>query len=117
MTLRDLQPDALAQLDVVLARAQQVTDPRLLEVALACIECHVAGGPNPPEPANPTQAAVQAVVEQMLVDVASLQDSTVQGASNLLPDGALADLVMASYANEAAARLRVASERLLGGLS
>lgn len=60
-------------------------------------------------------ADVAAVVDQMLVDVSGLDDDTVRRASAHLPDGGLADVVMASYIIEARTRLRVASDRLLGG--
>ena len=116
MTLRDLQPEAMARLEAALARADDAVDPRLLAVARSCIECHVAGAPTPLPSARPDEAAVQEVVEQMLMDVSGLDDQAVRRAADLLPDGELANLVMASYVNEAAARLRVASDRLLGGM-
>ena len=51
----------------------------------------------------------------MLIDVSQLDDDTVRRASAHFPDGGLADLVMASYIVEARTRLRIASDRLLGG--
>ncbi len=116
MTLRARQPEALDLLDATVSRAEQVVDPRLLAMARACVECHVADGPQPPEPVDEAEAEVRAVIEQMLIDVSRLDDATVQRAASRLPEGALADLVMASYAIEARTRLRVASDRLLGGL-
>ena len=42
-------------------------------------------------------------------------DDTVRRAAGHFPDGGLADLVMASYIVEARTRLRIASDRPLGG--
>lgn len=115
MTLRALQPEALAALDDVIARAREVVDPDLLALALARIEHTVADGPESVEPSTAREAAACAVIEQELVDVANLDDATVTDASGHFDDGALADLVMASYASEAQTRLRVMADRLLGG--
>ncbi len=116
MTLRELQPDALAALDAATARAAEVVDPVLLATAQSCIDCHVAGGPPPPEPRSQLEADVRAVIEQELIDVASMPDEVVVEADAHLRVGELADLVMASYILETRARLTIAADRLLGGL-
>ena len=114
VALVDHQPEALADLDAVLDRAHAVVDPRLWSLATQRIEHTVADGPEPDAPVNESEAAVCAVVEQMLIDVAALDDATVRRAADALGGGALADLVMASYVYEASTRLRVAGSRLLG---
>lgn len=114
MALVDHQPDALAALDAVLDCARAVVDPGLWSLVTQRIEHTVAGGPEPEAPHSEAEVAACAVIEQMLVDVAGLDDSTVRHASDVLGGGTLADLVMASYAYEAATRLRVAGSRLLG---
>ena len=114
MALVDHQPEALAALDRVLDRARDVVDPRLWSLVTQRIEHTVADGPEPDAPADEREAAACAVIEQMLVDVAGLDDSTVRHAAGVLGGGMLADLVMASYSYEAATRLRVAGSRLLG---
>lgn len=114
MALVDHQPEALAALDRVLDRARAVVDPGLWSLVTQRIEHALADGPEPAAPADEREAAACAVVEQMLVDVAGLDDSTVRHASDVLGGGTLADLVMASYAYEAATRLRVAGSLLLG---
>jgi hypothetical protein len=114
VALVDHQPQALAALDAVLDRARAVVDPRLWSLVTQRIESTVAGGPEPEEPADAREAAVCAVIEQMLIDVAGLDDETVRRAAEAMGGGALADLVMSSYAYEASTRLRVAGDRLLG---
>lgn len=116
MTLRDLQPEPLELLDAAQARACEVVDPELLDLVRDRIAMTLAG--TAPERAidGDRELAVAAVIDQMLVDVASLDDATVQRADALLPPGGLADLVMASYVMEARMRLTLAADRLLGGL-
>ena len=114
MSLVDHQPEALAALDAVLERAQEVVDPSLWALVRQRIEHTVADGPQPDAPSDDREAAACGVVEQMLIDVAGLDDRTVQAAAAHFADGDLADLVMASYAYEASTRLRVAGSRLLG---
>lgn len=116
MTLLQLQPEPLALLDATIDRGRAVVDPALLDLAEQCIRCHVADGPPPRAPRDDREAAVAAVIEQMLVDVAGLDDYTVRSAAAFFPDGGLADVVMAAYAIEARTRLEVASAALLGGL-
>lgn len=117
MTLRALQPEAVAELDATIARARAVVDPALLAGAEERIAWIVAGGPQPSAPRDERETAAFAVIEQMLIDVARLDDETVQAAAAQLPEGGLADLVMASYALEARTRLEIAAGRLLGGPS
>ena len=116
MTLRDLQPEAVGLLDEVQRRADAVVDPDLLALARGRVAYLVADSPTPPEPVDARGRAVVAVIDQMLLDVASTDDATVRTADALLPPGALADLVMASYAWEARTRLSVMADRLLGGM-
>ena len=115
MTLRALQPEALAALDAAIARGRAVVDPELLAGAQARIDWLVGEGPQPAAPGDARQAAVFAVLEQELIDVARLDDDTVRAAAGLAGGAQVADLVMTSYALEARTRLEVASARLLGG--
>ncbi len=116
MTLRDLQPEAVDALDAVELRADAVTDPELLALVRAHVEHIVADGPAPREPVDSREAALTALVDQMLLDVASVDDAVVRAAAADLPPEALPDLVMASYAWEARTRLSVMAGRLLGGI-
>lgn len=115
MTLQALQPDAMTALDAAYERACAVVDPGLLDVVTARIDWLVAGAAEPPPLADARAIDVAAVVDQMLMDVARLDDDTVRRAAGHFPDGGLADLVMAAYIVEARTRLRLASDRLLGG--
>lgn len=115
MTLRARQPETLAALDAVITRARQVVDPVLLTGAEDRIAWLVADGSPPPAAADTRQAAAFAVIEQELIDVARLDDRTVQTAAHEVGAAQVADLVMASYALEARTRLVLAAERLLGG--
>jgi hypothetical protein len=117
MTLRALQPEALSDLDATIARAEHVVEPALLAGVRQRIAHTVAEGPTPHAPRDQREADTFAVVDQMLIDVAGLDDSTVQRAAAHFPDGQFADLVMASYAIEARTRLEVAADRLLGGFA
>ena len=115
VTLQALQPDAMAALDASYERARMVVDPELLDTVTARIEWLVAGAAEPPAPTDARSRDVGAVIDQMLMDVARLDDDTVRRAAAHFPDGGLSDLVMASYIVEARTRLRLASARLLGG--
>ena len=55
---------------------------------------------------------VVALLEQMLIDVANLDDATVRRADRHFAPGQLADLVMTSYVLEARTRLRLACSAL-----
>ncbi len=115
MTLREYQPEAMTLLDAASMHAEDLVDVELLSLVRERIEHLVADGPIPAPPRDEREADVAAVIEQMLIDVASLDDATVQRADRHFVPGGLADLVMASYAIEARTRLRVAGDRLLGG--
>jgi hypothetical protein len=106
----------MSALDAAGERAIAVVDPDLLAVVTARIEWLVAGEDEPAVPADARSADVASVVDQMLMDVSRLDDDTVHRAAAHFRDGGLADLVMASYIVEARARLRIASDRLLGGI-
>ena len=110
--VRELQEPALAELDAAYARAVDVVDPNLLALVTARIEHALADGPVPAATSDARQFDVAVVVEQMLVDVAGLDDATVQRTSAHFREGEFADLIMASYIVEARVRLRVAAERL-----
>lgn len=112
MVLSDLQPEPIALLDAVIARAAEVVDERLLALVAACIEHTLADGPAPPPPTTPLERDVVAVIEQGLVDVAAATDELVRRADGHFPAGALADLVTAAYAIEARTRLHVAAARI-----
>jgi hypothetical protein len=81
----------------------------------AHIDHLVADGPIPASPRDERDADVSAVIDQMLIDVAGVEDEVVRRADRHFPEGGLADLVMASYILEARTRLRVVGARLLGG--
>jgi hypothetical protein len=115
VTLQALQPEAVDLLDATIARGASVVDPSLLEGVRQRIAHLVADGPQPRDPVDAQQAAVFAVIEQMLIDVSALDDETVRRAAAPCADGVLADLVMTSYAIEAQTRLTIAADRLLGG--
>ncbi len=114
MTLRDEQPEAMTALDAAIARAREVVEPELLDLAQQRITEVVAAGVPSREPRDARESAACAVLDQMLVDVSGLDDETVRTAAAYFPDGGLSDLVMASYLIEARARLDVAAARLLG---
>lgn len=115
MRVRELQPEALAALDAALARASEVAEPSDLALARAVIDHMLADGPAPPASSDDRAADLTAVVEQMLIDVGSLDDETAGRAARHFGDGGFADFVMAAYIIEAGTRLRLASDRLLGG--
>jgi hypothetical protein len=114
MTVLDQQAEALALLDAAAVRARVVVDPTLLSLVERRIDWLVADGPEPPAPADERESDVAAVIEQMLIDVARLDDDTVRRADRHFQPGGLSDLVTASYVLEARTRLRIAGERLLG---
>jgi hypothetical protein len=116
MTLRQQQPEAVALLDQVQRRAEACVDPGLLAFVRSRVEHLLADGPPPGEPADDRARAVAGVVDQMLLDVASMDDATVRAADAYFVPGGLSDVIVASYAWEARTRLLVASDRLLGGL-
>lgn len=116
MTLRDLQPEAMTDLDAAYARAIEVVDPVMLALVTDRISAMLAGTRPECEAVTEQERAVCAVIDQELLDVAGLDDETVQHAASFFPDGEFADLVMAAYLVEARTRLRLASERLLGGV-
>jgi len=116
VTLRDLQAEPLDLLDATIARARDVVDPALLSLVADRISVTLEDAVPQCEATTDRERAVCSVIDQMLVDVARLDDATVQHAASYFAEGELADLVMASYAIEARTRLRLASARLLGGL-
>ena len=103
-------------LDAACARAAEVVDPSLLALVTDRIESTLSGESPRCEAVTERELAVCAVIDQELVDVAGMDDDTVRHAASYLADGELADLVMAAYAIEARARLRIAAGHLLGGL-
>lgn len=115
MALVDLQPEPLALLDAVIARAADVVAPGLLRLVTEHIEHALADGPQPRLPRTPLERDVLAMLEQELVDVAGATDDLVRRAAEHFPAGGLADLAVAAYAIEARTRLRVAADRLWGG--
>lgn len=103
-------------LDAAHARAVEVVDPALLALVTDRISAVVAGTRPECEAGTERERAVCAVIDQELIDVARLDDKTVQHAASFFLDGEFADLVMAAYIVEARTRLRLASDRLLGGV-
>jgi hypothetical protein len=116
VTLRDRQPEPLTLLDATISRAHEIVDPSLLALVADRIAIALEDAPTQCEVATDRERAVCSVIDQMLIDVAGLDDATVQHAASFFPEGEFADLVMASYAIEARTRLRLASARLLGGM-
>jgi hypothetical protein len=117
VTLRDLQPDAMPALDAAYARAVEVIEPDLLALVTDRITVTLTDARPACTAESDRDRAVCAVIDQMLMDVAGLDDRTVQHAASFFPDGALADLVMASYIIEARTRLAIMGDRLLGGVT
>jgi len=115
VTLRDLQPEACADLDAAYARAIEILDPDLLAVVIDRISVLVTGARPQCSPRSERERAVCAVIDQELIDVAGLDDDVVREAAAHFPDGHFADVVMAAYVIEARTRLQVASTALLGG--
>ena len=114
MLIRDLQPETIDLLDAAYARAAEVVDADLIRLATARIDHLVADGPVPRTEHDEREADVAAVIDQMLIDVSSVDDDTARRAARHFADGGFADLVMASYIIEARTRLAVASALLLG---
>ena len=121
---------AMNDLDAAWAVAAAVCDPSLLLVVMATVDAALrpTGGVAPnmaaqvaPDVASidqhevhlQTSRAVAAVIAQMLVDVSNVDHDTVATADALLAQGALADLVTASYIYEARTRLELMSQALL----
>jgi len=115
VTVRDLQPEAMAALDDAYARAVEIIDPDLLALVTDRITVTLTDARQTCLAESDRDRVVCAVIDQMLIDVAGLDDTTVQHASSFFPDGGLADLVMASYIIEARTRLAIMGDRLLGG--
>lgn len=112
MALTDLQPAAMADLDAAYARAVDVVDPYFLFLAEARIEAMLTGVPSSVVLVTTQDLEISELVDQMLIDVANVDDRMVKRASRYFDDDGLADFVMASYIIEARTRLRIASERL-----
>jgi hypothetical protein len=116
VTLRQANPEALDALDVAYARAVEVIEADLLALVTDRINMALRDADPSCVATTDLDHAVCAVVDQMLVDVARMDDATVEHAASFFPDGAFADLVMASYIIEARTRLSMAADRLLGGV-
>ncbi len=116
MTLRRANPEALDALDAAYARAVEVIGPDLLTLVTDRINMALRDADPSCVVTTDRDRAVCAVVDQMLIDVARMDDATVERAASYFSDGALADLVMAAYIIEARTRLSIAADRLLGGV-
>lgn len=116
VTLRELQAEPLDLLDAAVARAREIVDPVLLALVADRIAVILTDAAPQVEVLTDRERAVCSVIDQMLIDVARLDDAMVQQAGSHFADGELADLVMASYALEAQTRLRLAASRVLGGM-
>ena len=117
VTLRELQPESMALLDAAYARAVECVDADLLALVTDRITVTLTDARPECSAESDRDRAVCSVVDQMLIDVAGLDDATVEAAARHFPDGEFADLVMASYIIEARTRLGIAAERLLGGVA
>lgn len=115
VSLRDLQPEAMRDLDAAYGRAVALIDPDLLALVTDRIRVTLTDARPACVAESDRDRAVCAVIDQMLIDVAGLDDATVSHAASFFPDGAFADLVMASYIIEARTRLEIMGGRLLGG--
>ncbi|MHB1212388.1 MAG: hypothetical protein ACYC0W_09025 [Candidatus Nanopelagicales bacterium] len=111
--MRDLglPAEPMAALSEATGRARVVVDPALLGLAQRCIDSVLADGPRP-DPRDAREADVLVVLEQMLLDVANLDDDVARRADRHFPPGGLSDVVTASYLLEAATRLRIATALL-----
>jgi hypothetical protein len=103
----------LAELERVDERSRDVVDPEIRSLLVDLVRHLLAGGP-PPVVEQGCGADVAAVIEQMVVDVAALDDDTVRRAAAHFADGGFADLVTASYAIEARVRMELMSAALWG---
>lgn len=116
MTLRQWQPEPLELLDAAQARAEAIADPALLALVRDRIAVVLTGATATCTAVTDRELAVCSLVDQTLLDVAGLDDATVEHASSHVAEGELADLVMAAYILEARTRLQMAADRLLGGI-
>ena len=115
MSLSDLQPEAMAALDAAYARATESVAPYFLYLAESRIEQMLGGSDSPGALVTTQDLEISELVDQMLIDVAGLDDKTAKRAGRYFENGGMADFVTASYIIEARTRLRIMSERLLGG--
>ena len=113
MTSLTLPTEQSAALDHAIDCGRTVVDAQLVDLAQACIDHVLCAGPAP-APVDERDRDVVALLEQMLVDVANLDEATVMRADRHFEPGQLADLVMTSYALEARTRLRLACSSLGG---
>lgn len=116
VTLRQWQPEPLELLDAAQRRAEAVIDPDLLALVRDRIAVALTGARPSCTAVSDRELAVCSVVDQTLLDVAGLDDATVERACAYFAEGELADLVMAAYILEARTRLQLAADRLLGGV-
>jgi hypothetical protein len=114
MSLADLQPEAMAALDAAYARATEIVDPYFLYLAESRIEQMLGGSDSPGALVTTQDLELSELVDQMLIDVAGLDDKTAKRAGRYFEGGGMTDFVTASYIIEARTRLRIMSERLLG---
>jgi len=112
VALTDLQPAAMADLDAAYARAVEVVDPYSLFLAEARIEAMLTGVPSQVVLVTTQDLELSELVDQMLIDVSSVDDRMVKRAARYFDNDGLADFVMASYIIEARTRLRITAERL-----
>ena len=111
MTSLTLPTEQSTALDHAIDCGRAVVDPQLVDLAQACIDHVLCAGPAP-KSLDERDRDVIALLEQMLVDVANLDDATVRRADRHFELGQLADLVMTSYVLEARTRLRLACSAL-----
>ncbi len=110
--LAERQPESVALLDAAYDRACEVVGPDLISLATARIDC-ILRGTTAADPVG-RDADIAAVVDQMLIDVAGMDDATAARAARHFDSGGFADFVMASYIIEARTRLEIMSTSLLG---
>lgn len=113
--LAERQPEAMELIDAAFARAGEVVSPDLIRIATDRIDCILRG--TQCADASGRDADIAAVVDQMLIDVAGMDDDAAARAERHFDDGGFADFVMASYIIEARTRLEIMSDRLLGSSS
>ena len=114
MSLTQLQPEAMAILDVAYVRACDVVDSDLIRLAHSRVDMVLLGAQLEDRELTEREADIAAVVDQMLIDVSGLDDATAARAARHFDEGGFADFAMAEYIIEARTRLAIASSRLLG---
>ena len=119
MTLTELQPEPVELLGAACSRATSLIGPDLAALVSARITATLGGVPSTldGDGLDDRDRDCLALVDQMLIDVASVSDATVASAARHFDSGGLSDFVTATYVTEARIRLGIAADLLLGGMA